>query len=189
MPGVDSEDNIRSGEAAIKEYEKVLDIEPNNTNSIAGIANIYLNMKKLDEARKWYMRQVQVDPSSAEGYYSVGVIDWMLTYQPRMALKSDHNILPDDPIKDAKLREPLCATNGPIIEDGFKMLNRAMELRPDYIDAMAYVNLMYREKADCEATASARAEDLKSADDLIVKAMELRKKQSVGTTAPAPAQQ
>ena len=30
------------------------------------------------------------------------------------------------------------------------MLEKALELRPDYDDAMAYMNLMYRERADLQ---------------------------------------
>jgi hypothetical protein len=45
------------------------------------------------------------------------------------------------------------------------MLNKAIELRHDYDDAMAYMNLMYRERADIQCgDAKAYAEDLKTAD-------------------------
>ena len=40
--------------------------------------------------------------------------------------------------------------NTPMVEEGMQMLNKAIELRPDYDDAMAYLNLMWREKADIE---------------------------------------
>jgi hypothetical protein len=45
-------------------------------------------------------------------------------------------------------------------------------LRPDYDDAMAYLNLMYREKADVECDDPAqRAADLKTADEWVDKTM------------------
>jgi hypothetical protein len=45
-------------------------------------------------------------------------------------------------------------------------------LRPDYDDAMAYLNLMYREKADVECDdPAARAADLKTADEWVDKTM------------------
>ena len=43
---------------------------------------------------------------------------------------------------------------------------------------MAYLNLMWREKADCESDPDARAEDLKKADEWVNKTMEARKKQA-----------
>ncbi len=178
MPGVESEENIRNGETAIVEFEKILSEDPNNIHSVQGIANISFNMKKLEEAKKWYQRWIQLDPSNAEPYYTVGVIDWTQTYQPRMEVKAKLGVRPDEAIKDTKAREELCAKNNPLIEEGFTMLNKAIELRPDYDDAMAYLNLMYREKADCEASAAARAEDLKKADEWIQRTLEIKKKKS-----------
>jgi tetratricopeptide (TPR) repeat protein len=184
MPGVESEENLKNGQQAIAAFENVLQDDPNSAGSAAGIANIYLNMKKLDEAKKWYRKQVQLDPGNPEAYYSVGVIDWTQTYQPRMEAKAKEGLRPDEPFKNAKVREELCSTNTPIIEEGFTNLRKAIELRPDYDDAMAYLNLMYREKADCEASSSARAEDLKKADEWIQKTLEIKKKKS---EAPAAA--
>jgi hypothetical protein len=47
---------------------------------------------------------------------------------------------------------------------------------PDYDDAMAYLNLMYREKADVECDdLVARAEDLKTADSLVDKTLAVKK--------------
>ena len=47
------------------------------------------------------------------------------------------------------------------------MVRKAIELKPDYDDAMAYMNLMYRERADIQCgDPKANASDLKSADRL-----------------------
>ena len=55
---------------------------------------------------------------------------------------------------------------------------------PDYDDAMAYLNLLYRQKADMETTADARDDDLKKADDLVdkVKAIKQKKMTAAPTT-------
>jgi len=56
-------------------------------------------------------------------------------------------------------------------------LSKALDLRPDYDDAMAYMNLMYRERADLECDdAAARTADLKSADDWVDKTMATKKR-------------
>jgi tetratricopeptide (TPR) repeat protein len=181
MPGVESEENMRNGEQAIVEFQKVLDADPQNSNSVAGIANIYFNMKKLQEAKEWYQKQIQIDPSNPQAYYSVGVINWTQTYQPRMEVKAGLGLGQDQPIKDREVREELCANNMPLIEEAFTMLNKAVELRPDYDDAMAYINLMYREQADCQASEEARAEDLKKADEWIQKTLEVKKQRAEKT--------
>jgi len=86
------------------------------------------------------------------------------------------------PIKETDPMPPALATQfqekyGSIIDEGIKNLQMAMDRRPDYDDAMAYLNLLYRQKADTEATAEARDTDLKLADDLVdkVKAIKQRK--------------
>jgi len=66
--------------------------------------------------------------------------------------------------------------NAPAIQEGIDSLNKAIQLRPDYDDAMAYMNLMYRERADVECDDdAARAEDLKAADHWVDETMRVKK--------------
>jgi hypothetical protein len=51
-----------------------------------------------------------------------------------------------------------------------------MGLRPDYDDAMAYLNLLYRQKSDMETTPEARDADIKLADDLVDKVKAIKQK-------------
>jgi hypothetical protein len=56
-----------------------------------------------------------------------------------------------------------------------EVLEKAVQLKPNDSEAMVYLNLVYRQKADLEADASARAADLKQAEDWVDKALALRK--------------
>jgi hypothetical protein len=57
-----------------------------------------------------------------------------------------------------------------------KYLNRAVEINPNYDDAMQYLNLNYRRKADLECpNDAARKEDLAQADQWVQKAIGARK--------------
>ena len=112
------------------------------------------------------------DPNDPEVYYSIGVIDWTETYQPRMEEKAKLGLKPDEAIKDKKVCEDLKAKNTASVDDGMAMLQKAIDLRPDYDDAMAYLNLMWREKADIECgDDQARSEDLKKADEWVKRTM------------------
>ena len=174
IPGVEDKDNLKMADQAIEQYKHVLDIpkaaRDQKVNSAKGIAYLYLNMKKFDDAKKYYRMAADMDPNDPEPYYSVGVIDWTACYQPRMeeraklGLKPDENLNPKN--KDQKKAcTELKEKNGPSIREGIESLNKAIQLRPDYDDAMAYLNLMYREKADVECDDLAtRQEDLKTAD-------------------------
>jgi hypothetical protein len=75
-----------------------------------------------------------------------------------------------------KVCDELRAKNWSVIEDGISKLDKAIQLRPDYDDAMAYINLMYRERADLEcADLAARNRDLRTADEWVDKAMATKK--------------
>src|SRR3979411_1490186 len=55
IPAVDSPDNVRMAQQAIEQYQKVLDSNPareQKVNSAKRIADLYLNMKTFDEAKK-----------------------------------------------------------------------------------------------------------------------------------------
>jgi|SRR5271165_1850669 len=184
IPGVDSPDNIRTAQQAIDEYEKVIAANPardQKVNSAKGIAYLYLNMKKFDEAKKYYRMASDLDPNDPEPYYSVGVIDWTACYQPRMeeraklGLKPEENLNPKN--KDQKKAcDELKVKNSPTIAEGIDSLKKAIDLRPDYDDAMAYMNLMFRERADVECDdLAARAEDLKTADHWVDETLRVKK--------------
>jgi tetratricopeptide (TPR) repeat protein len=179
IPGVESDDNMRMGNQAIDQYKKVLDSNPgkeSQINSEKGIAYIYWNMKKFDDARTYYRKAIEADPNDPEPYYSIGVIDWTQTYQPRMEERAKLGLKPEEPLKDKKVCAELKEKNSPDIQDGIDELNKALQLRPDYDDAMAYMNLMYREKADVECEDPAqRAADLKTADEWVDKTMATKK--------------
>ena len=173
IPGVEGADNLKMADQAIEQYKRVLDMNAardQKVNSAKGIAYLYLNMKKFDDAKKYYRMAADMDPNDPEPYYSVGVIDWTACYQPRMEERAKLGLKPDENLsaknKDQKkVCSELKEKNGPSISEGIESLNKAIQLRPDYDDAMAYLNLMYREKADVECDdLAARQEDLKTAD-------------------------
>ena len=184
IPGVDSADNISEADHAIAEYQKVLDLNSNReqrVNSCKGIAYLYLNMKRWEDSRKYYQMAADLDPSDPEPNYSIGVIDWSQCYQPRMEARAKLDMRPDQHLS-AKIPEQksvcdeLRAKNWSVIEDGIRNLDKAIQLRADYDDAMAYMNLMYRERADLECDdRAARNRDLKAADEWVDKALAAKK--------------
>ncbi len=193
IPGADSAENKRLAEKAIEQYQHVLDsdtVRSSKLDSAKGIAYLYLNMKKVEDSKKYYQMASSLDPTDPEPYYSIGVIDWTECYQPRMeertklGMKPEENLNPKN--KDQKKAcDKLRAKNTPIIEEGIDSLSKAIQLRPDYDDAMAYVNLMYREKADLECDdLAARRADLKTADEWVDKTLAVKKAKAVKTSQP-----
>lgn len=184
VPGVEAPDNIHLAEQAIEQYQRVLDSDAERQqklNSAKGIAYLYLNMKKFDDSKKYYQVASGLDADDPEPYYSMGVIGWTQCYAPRMEARTRLKMRPDERLDAQKpdqkrVCDEMKIKNGPAIEEGIDNFNRAIQLRPDYDDAMAYMNLMYRERADIECDDPvARAEDLKTADEWVDKTLAVKK--------------
>ncbi len=178
IPGADTPENNRMAEQAITEFNNVLQRDPSNIIAIKSIASLYLQQKKFDQAKDYFRKAIQVDGNDPEAYYSIAVIDWTQAYQPRMEERNKLGLKPEDSLaaKDKKVCQEVQTKNMPFVDEGMQMLNKAIELRPDYDDAMAYLNLMWREKADIECgDPAARTQDLKTADEWVDKTLAVKK--------------
>ena len=183
VPGVEDPANVRMAQQAIDEYKKVLENDPKSVNSLKGIAFLYMQMKDFSKARDYYKKAIDVDPNDPEIYYSVGVIDWTQSYKDAADLKSANGMKVDDELKgkgSQKWCDQLKAKDEAAVDEGMKMLQTAIDKRQDYDAAMAYMNLLYRRKANdmtCD-DAQARADLIKTANDWSDKAMAARKKKA-----------
>jgi len=177
VPGSSMDDNLEMARLADEEFHRVLDVEPDNAVAIASIASLHFHQKNYDEAEEWNHRLLEVDPENKEALYTLGVIAWQRTFQRRMEARVQLGMRTDDPgpLKDEEVRTQLTEQNLPIIEQGLEDLNTALEIDPEYDDAMAYLNLLYRERADLAATEEEYEEDILTADTWIDKTLETRK--------------
>ncbi|HEX8710952.1 MAG TPA: hypothetical protein VF730_03680 [Terracidiphilus sp.] len=191
IPGAPSPENLRNAQSAIDVYKQILQDNPNNLSAIDGIGSLLYNMgttpfdeSKLNDAKSYHEKHIQISPNDPEPYYWVGVIDWALSYRANRDMRDEYNrtanpkrqIKENDPLPD-KLRTEFSDKNSQTVDEGIGDLQKAISLKPDYDDAMAYLNLMYRQKADLETSKEAREEDLKKADQLVeqVKAIKQKK--------------
>ncbi|HEY3770857.1 MAG TPA: tetratricopeptide repeat protein [Candidatus Angelobacter sp.] len=183
VPGVETPENLRNAQLAIDQYKQVLEKDSNNVTSLKGIAYLEMQQKKFDDAREYYKKAITADPNDPETYYSVGVIDWTQTFKDAGDIKGKEGIKVDDELKgkgSQKICDAMKAKDGAVVDEGMKMLQTAIDKRQDYDDAMAFMNLLYRRKANdmtCE-DAQTRAEYVKDANDWSDKAMGARKKKA-----------
>lgn len=180
VPGVETPENVRMAEQAIEQYKAVLADEPQNVTSLKGIAFLYMQRKMFDEAREYYKKSIAADPNDPETYYSIGVLDWTAVYKDTADRKGKEGLKVDEEMKgkrDQKLCEEIKAANEGRVAEGLDMLQKAMDRRQDYDDAMVYVNLLYLRKADMACNdPEARAESKKMSEEWSNKAMEARKR-------------
>src|SRR3954453_23513381 len=178
IPGAESPENNRMAAAAHDEFMKVLEQSPNDKVAIASLASLYLNQKKWDEAQKWYEKLAAVDPNSPIPYYSLGFIAWSKWYPAYGTARASLGMKQEDPgpIKDKKTKEELKAKYGPVIDGGLAALDKALQINPDYDDAMAYENLLIRERADLADSKEEYEKQIKVADDWVAKALETKRR-------------
>jgi tetratricopeptide (TPR) repeat protein len=188
IPGAESPENLQNAKAANDQFLKVLEQDPKDKTAMASLASLHYSeaqgspgleakFKKLDEAKTWYEKLAQVDDRNKEAFYSLGVITWAKWYPQLATARAKLGMKPEDPgpIKDKKLKEELKAQYGPMVEDGIKNLQKALDIDPQYDDAMAYMNLLIRERADLADTPEEYKKEVDIADNWVQKALETKK--------------
>ena len=163
IPGAVGPDNERNADMAVQTFSSVLEGDPNNTTAMAGLASIYQNTNQIDLARDSYVRQAEIAPDDPVAHYSVGSVNWMMVFNK--TIERD--------------QEEIAS----LIEEGQMHLDRALELRANYEDAMSYKNLLYRQAAELipedtedEEALAQREELLVMADDWFNRALETRQR-------------
>ncbi len=188
VPGAPSAENVRNGEQAIEEFKQILATDPNNLSALDGIGSILYNMAgtpfdegKMGDSKTYHQKHISLNANDPEPYYWVGVIDWSLAYHGNKELREEFNGSAKKTIKDSDPMPPALATQfgskyGQTIDEGIAHLQKAIEINSSYDDAMAYLNLLYRQKADTETSADGRDVDLKKADELVDKVKAIKQK-------------
>jgi tetratricopeptide (TPR) repeat protein len=198
IPGAPSEQNVRLGTQAVNEFKEVLEVDSNNLSAIDGIGSIIFQMagtpydpKKFEESKSYHQKHIELKPNDPEPYYWIGVIDWTLAFRANGELRADYNknnlkkqVKDTDPLPPA-VRGQYAAKYATLVDEGITALQKAIQLRPDYDDAMAYLNLLYRRKADMVESAEERAALQKQADELIDKVKEIKQKRAEQPQSPS----
>jgi tetratricopeptide (TPR) repeat protein len=194
IPGAPSEENLKRGMAAIEEFKRVLELDQKNLAALEGLGSIYYSMagtpfdpEKFEEAKKYQRRRIEIAPDNPEPYYWIGVINWAQAFRANNEVRSKYNatarrrVAENEPLPPA-VRAEFEASHGPMVEEGIENLRKALNLRQDYDDAMAYLNLLYRQKADIVTSAEEREQLLDDADRLVDRVREIKQKQMEAAT-------
>lgn len=187
IPGADSPENNDMMAKAKDGFEKVLEKNPNDATALASLASLAFQsasslspdqkLQRLDEAAKWNKRLIEVDPKNKEAYYSLGVIAWAKWYPQLQMARLNLHMKPEDPgpIKDKKVKADLQQQYGAIIDEGMADLQKSLDIDKEYDDAMAYMNLLVREKADLAENPEEYKKQVEIADGWVQKALDTKK--------------
>ena len=172
---------------ARQEFENILKKEPSNSLALASLASMAYNsaatgtpeqkQAALDEAKKWNQRRIEANPKEPEAYYYLGVIDWAQAFPAIQTVRVEQKMGGNDPgpIKNPKVRQELQAKYSAMINDGIENLKKCLELDKENEDAMSYMNLLLRKKADLEDSPDAAKADVAQAEDWSNKSVDMKR--------------
>jgi len=181
VPNLDSPDNLAIARKALDGFDVVLAKEPNDLGALRQEASIYRNIKQFDRAKQIELKIIGIDPKDAEANYTIAVIDWTQAYKNAVTdLAANNPSMQDDGAGNVKKSKDTCsklvAQNGDLVTEALKYLQSAVDINPTYSEAMDYLNLTYRRKADLECgNDDARKADLAQAEAWSSKSMGARK--------------
>jgi tetratricopeptide (TPR) repeat protein len=179
VPGENTPENLKTANQAIAIYQEVLAKNPNDVNSIKRIAGIYYNINDFDKAKVWQKKVLAVDPKDPEAAYTIGAIDWNKCHEDLLKALAGVGLNDDGKgnVKaPKKVMEQFQQQDAATEEEGMNYLKQALANRPTYDNAMAYLNLMYRIKANIDfGKADDVKDDLAQADQWVQKALSTRK--------------
>jgi tetratricopeptide (TPR) repeat protein len=179
VPNLDTPENLAIAQKALDGFNAVLAKDPNDLTALKQIASINRNIKKFDVAKEYEKKVIAVAPNDPEAYYTVGFVDWTLSYKNAITILAADGLTDagdGNPKKSKGACQKLQAANTDLVNEGLQFLNKAVALNPNYDDAMQYLQLTYRRKADLECgNEQARKDDMAQVDQWIQKAMGARK--------------
>nr|HEV7953924.1 hypothetical protein [Candidatus Acidoferrales bacterium] len=193
IPGAPSDENQRMGKQALQEYQEVLNVDPNNLDAIDRVgallnamASVPFSPDLMNQSKTYWEKHIALKADDPEPYYWIGVIDWNLAWKSNMAARAAFNHIPANYKKQVKddqplpndLRDKFAVDYAKTVDEGLTALKKAVDLKPDYDDAIAYLSLLDRQKADMTADPAQRDELLKTADGLMDQVKQIKQKKA-----------
>jgi tetratricopeptide (TPR) repeat protein len=121
---------------AIAYFEKQLASRPKEPALFNQLAPLYIKKGEFAKALGYYEKRASIDPTSKEGWYTLGAECWALAHHGDPALSDVERVQ--------------------VVDKGIQALEKALAIDPDYFEAVSYASLLYREKAKALNTSGAR---------------------------------
>ena len=154
-------DSAGDKDKAIAYLEKQLASRPNDIALINQIATMYQKKGDFVKSLEYFEKRANMDPKNKETWYTLGVNCWARSYHGGLAVSQEE-------------REQ-------VVDKGIKALEKALEIDPNYFDALSYINLIYIEKAKALSAVGKNEEAGQAyakSDEYRKRAIDVRKAQS-----------
>jgi tetratricopeptide (TPR) repeat protein len=150
-------------------YRKVAEMNPNDPKACGALAAFYNKplwegRSRFDDAIEILQRCATLDPSDPGGYQKVASFYWDKAYRDPML---------GDQEKDQ------------YADKGLEAVDKALEIKPDYFEAIIYKGLLFRVKAQVARSPQLRAQYLDQAATLQKVGLDLKKEQEAQAASAA----
>jgi tetratricopeptide (TPR) repeat protein len=136
------------------------DSKPNDPAVYLQLANFYNSQGDFPKTIEYLNERIKIEPNNPEAHYTVATYYW------------------DKANRDFRLADK---EKYQFVQDGLGAVDKAIAIKSDYMEAIAYKNLLLRLQANLEKDPKKQQELLKEADRLRDQATELRKQKTAGT--------
>jgi len=148
------------------DYQKAEDVLNKAKEARPADAQVYLQMagffnrqEEFDKTIDALKQRAAIEPNNPEAYYTIATYYWDKAY------------------RDFRLKDP---EKKDFVMKGIEQIDKALQLKPDYMEALTYKNLLLRLEANLEKDVARQQSLIKEADKLRDEAIELKKKKTSG---------
>jgi tetratricopeptide (TPR) repeat protein len=151
-----------SGEYELAEQTLVQarDARPNDPAVYIRLAEFYNAQGDFAKTMEYLHERIKIEPTNPEAHYTVAVYNW------------------DKANRDFRLSEK---EKMQYVMDGIGAVDKAISIKSDYMEAIAYKNILLRLQANLEKDPKRQQALLREADELRDRANEMRKAKAAGT--------
>ncbi len=143
-------------ERAEQMLTRARDMRPNDAQVYMQLAGFYNRQGEFDKTMEALHARAAQEPNNPEAYYTIATYYWEKAYR-------DFTTPEPDKIK--------------FVKQGIEAIDKAIELKPDYFEALTYKNLLLRVQATLEKDPKVQQALLREADSFRDRATEIRNKQ------------
>ena len=151
-----------SGEYELAEqtFLKAKQVRPNDPAVYMQLAGFYNSQGDFEKTIEAVTERTKVEPNNPEAYQTLATYYWDKAYR-------------DFRLSDKEKMQ--------YVQSGIEAVDKALSIKSDYMEAVAYKNLLLRLQANLSKDPAEQQRLLKEADQLRDRATELRKQKAAGT--------
>jgi tetratricopeptide (TPR) repeat protein len=186
-PGQDTPDNNKYFSTAVDAFKKYIAAFPQDEKARDFLLSLYDGAKKYDELMRYLQDDLKKSPGDLRDNKAIVSIllrtqrikeayDWTTTHIPNA--DAEPYYLVSVYCWDKAYRDPTISPQqrSDFIDLGLTAAGKALQLQPEYFDAMIYTNLLYREKAKLQTDEKLKQEYFDKAEEFRNKALALRER-------------